>query len=1007
MELWPNFRFLSPSAISEHRNPSTYVQKREIRSLDGSKICHFTGKIKGEPKSRIAISTCNGLAGHIFLHGRTYLLEPLLGNIPNKRGQHLHIIFKHKGANRRSSDECGTSDNWAKDWKAQLKKKYETGNVTIGSKRGLSSIHRFLEVLVVCDKQFLNFHKGTDYHNYVLTVMNMVSDYFHDSSIGNMMDVVVVRIIYLEKEEEELDLEVNGDAHRTLESFCTWQSTINPKDIKNPSHHDIAILITRHDLCDLSTSMNCAMLGLAYVGTPCTLNKQCSVNEDSGLKVGLTIAHELGHIMGCAHDTEKISGCKPSAEDGTYNVMAPVIDLNTRQWSTCSKEFVTSLFDNDLGECLNDEPDVSLFQFSEMLPGAVYDVDYQCNWIMPGSRKCRVELSDFCVMLVCGREGEGTCESDGNPPADGTKCGENKWCYRNKCVEAGQRPDAINGGWGEWGDWTKCSRTCGAGVSFQTRECNNPVPKHGGRYCIGDRKKVKLCNTDPCPAGSPSYRQAQCTAKNKVPYEGQVHNWTAYFLESRPCDLLCVNEQDIFVKMAPRAKDGTRCRKGSRDMCIGGICTKVGCDFQINSDAVEDVCGVCQGDGTSCKIVECTYLSKPGNGYTKVAIIPKGATNFVVEELQPSANTIAISDEGGKYCLNGDMTENIDDEYICAGNSGIYSHPEPNKEKFIMHGPLTSNLVLYVVFYKRNENVGYRYKYGEPTMNSKYQPRYHWEFLDWGDCSARCGGGTEISQAACVEEKAGKVSSTLCHNIDRPPPRSRTCNEFPCAIKWRVGKWSQCTACKNKAGLRLRDVECVQESPISGADDILLDDELCLDIKPGNRELCKSDRPCTRKREDMGISKDMMRALFYQTVVDLVNVDPLVQEDLISNARSLRKLNRDLRRQINERQAQSSLDLCSLPPGLQNNTKVTQKPPFQAGYIVEDDIQPDALKMMVVPIKSVAPTGNITDQAFETMGDQMSDTLDFQHAKNLTGVQAADMLKNFGKVSNESCIPIT
>lgn len=68
-------------------------------------------------------------------------------------------------------------------------------------------------------------------------------------------------------------------------------------------------------------------------------------------------------------------------------------------------------------------------------------------------------------------------------------------------------------------------------------------------------------------------------------------------------------------------------------------------------------------------------------------------------------------------------------------------------------------------------------------MNSRYQPKYHWEFLDWADCSVRCGGGTEISQAACVEERAGKVSATLCHNIDKPPPKSRICNEFPCKVK--------------------------------------------------------------------------------------------------------------------------------------------------------------------------------------------------------------------------------
>lgn len=41
-------------------------------------------------------------------------------------------------------------------------------------------------------------------------------------------------------------------------------------------------------------------------------------------------------------------------------------------------------------------------------------------------------------------------------------------------------------------------------------------------------------------------------------------------------------------------------------------------------------------------------------------------------------------------------TEYIDDEYVCAGTDGVYSHPEPNREKFVMHGPLKQNLILYV-----------------------------------------------------------------------------------------------------------------------------------------------------------------------------------------------------------------------------------------------------------------------------------------------------------------------
>lgn len=71
-----------------------------------------------------------------------------------------------------------------------------------------------------------------------------------------------------------------------------------------------------------------------------------------------------------------------------------------------------------------------------------------------------------------------------------------QWCIRSKCVEIGERPQAVNGGWGEWSKPTQCSRTCGGGVSYQERDCNNPVPLNKGRYCIGERKKVQICNAN-------------------------------------------------------------------------------------------------------------------------------------------------------------------------------------------------------------------------------------------------------------------------------------------------------------------------------------------------------------------------------------------------------------------------------------------------------------------------------------------------------------------------------
>lgn len=105
-----------------------------------------------------------------------------------------------------------STDNWESAWAEQLAKRQMRlmENNSVDGKRdaavttGTHSIHRYIEIGLVTDRRFLDFHNNTDYEQYLLTIMNMVSDYYHDSSVGNQIDVVLVRVIYLEKEKEEV-----------------------------------------------------------------------------------------------------------------------------------------------------------------------------------------------------------------------------------------------------------------------------------------------------------------------------------------------------------------------------------------------------------------------------------------------------------------------------------------------------------------------------------------------------------------------------------------------------------------------------------------------------------------------------------------------------------------------------------------------------------------------------------------------------------------------------------
>lgn len=91
----------------------------------------------------------------------------------------IHVVHKTDAASKNPTRRCGTSDNWESAWRDVIWRKHmeelnQPHNITI---RGMESVHRYLETLVVCDKKFLEYHRNTDYEGYVLTIMNMVCRY--------------------------------------------------------------------------------------------------------------------------------------------------------------------------------------------------------------------------------------------------------------------------------------------------------------------------------------------------------------------------------------------------------------------------------------------------------------------------------------------------------------------------------------------------------------------------------------------------------------------------------------------------------------------------------------------------------------------------------------------------------------------------------------------------------------------------------------------------------------
>ena len=52
--------------------------------------------------------------------------------------------------------------------------------------------------------------------------------------------------------------------------------------------------------------------------------------------------------------------------------------------------------------------------------------------------------------------------------------------------------------WGEYGEWSTCSATCGGGTNTRTRPEATPA-SNGGAPCTGSATETGQCNPDACP----------------------------------------------------------------------------------------------------------------------------------------------------------------------------------------------------------------------------------------------------------------------------------------------------------------------------------------------------------------------------------------------------------------------------------------------------------------------------------------------------------------------------
>ncbi|XP_063044170.1 ADAMTS-like protein 3 isoform X2 [Engraulis encrasicolus] len=372
-------------------------------------------------------------------------------------------------------------------------------------------------------------------------------------------------------------------------------------------------------------------------------------------------------------------------------------------------------------------------------------------------------------------------------------------------------------GWDAWGTWSECSRTCGGGASYSLRRCLN------GGNCDGRNIRYRTCSNMDCPKESGDFRAQQCSAHNDIRYQGQTHEWVPVRNDPvSPCALKCqARGRSLVLELAPKVLDGTRCRTDSLDMCISGICQEVGCDRQLGSNAKEDNCGVCAGDGSTCRLVRGQKLAhvSADEPIKSMIEIPLGSRNLRITAKGPDVIIVEAITEQGRHEEHVLGTAG----WFVMGNTSLELQRSPERQTLRCPGPLAADLTIKVRYAAPRDTV-LQYMFYQPI-------RYQWRETDFFPCSVTCGGGYQLNSAECTDIRSNKVQAEHhCESYPentKPKPKLKECNMDPCPEsdgfkevmpydhfqplpRWEQNPWTMCSVTCG-GGSQERSVVCVEE----------------------------------------------------------------------------------------------------------------------------------------------------------------------------------------------------
>ncbi|KAM6238756.1 disintegrin and metalloproteinase domain-containing protein 11 isoform 2-T2 [Porphyrio hochstetteri] len=363
--------------LNHHLLASHYVERHVSAGSNGSQStgagehCYYQGRVRGQPRSFAALSSCQGLRG-VFSDGRaTYLIEPQVG-AEHGQGLRPHVVQRVPSCARPGCLFPALSQRLAGGLpKLRRRRQVRRAQHTVHSET------KYIELAVVNDHQlFLQLRKSVVLtSNFAKSVVNL-ADMIYKEQLNTRIVLVA-----METWASEDRIRMGEDSLETLNEFVKYRREG---------------LVEQSDTVHLFSgrTFQSSRSGTAFVGGICSPTHAGGVNEYGNVAaMAVTLAQTLGQNVGMMWNKHRVAAGDCRCPDSWLGcIMEDTGYYLPRKFSRCSIDEYNQFLQDGGGSCLFNKP-LKLLDPPECGNGFV-EAGEECD----------------CGSLACAKSGGNCCK---------------------------------------------------------------------------------------------------------------------------------------------------------------------------------------------------------------------------------------------------------------------------------------------------------------------------------------------------------------------------------------------------------------------------------------------------------------------------------------------------------------------------------------------------------------------------------------------------------------------